>query len=246
MSNYYADLYGHDHPRANEAQPDTFKPLNDQQFFHGTSHGIKGDTLKPPASTGNNNYDNYEGFSDAPLRRKSVFAVDSEKAAWSWAANSRGQGRMVVHEVKPLGDVVKDHAGSGHMEGSETAVMSPEAKIVDTHWIPPRVGYGPDAGGPIQGTLPPLNWKRHIGDPSDHEAWSTANAIPMAKLQERDHFARKTTADYAVEDDTRRENIGRSKNLRDHPQLFSTDQFKAPVEGAQPPWKQKATGTWQD
>jgi hypothetical protein len=149
--------------------------LNGNQFFHGTKHTIEGDTLKPSSWTGKENYD-YEApmFSDGELRKNSVFVAADERTAWNWAA---GPGRERVHTVLPSGPLTEDKASGG------PSFMTPTAKITGTIDIAPPVTKlnrrtGVHVRVPIQGTLPPQNWKEYGG--SNHP---TIDEVHSAKVQ---------------------------------------------------------------
>jgi hypothetical protein len=231
---YYAALYGHDHPRATTPPPGggswpevgggtVSRNMQPKQFFHGTSQEIKGDVIKPSNAHGISNYDYDQDFkSDAAQRKASVFSVDEEKAAWGWARSTSPEMRPRVHEVKPVGQVMHDEAGSHLMTGTDTAFMSPRAKIVDTHWIPPPSPGTHRASGPVQGTLPPLNWAQHV-DWDHHTApeyKSDAHSLPMEEHVRRDRMVRKTEADFQVEEDERSRKIMGARARQAHPKLF--------------------------
>jgi hypothetical protein len=194
--------------------------LNPQQFFHGTTHAIQGGVLRPSSAHGTTNYD-YDDFADGEERKASVFVTSHEDAAWAWAQQGENNnGRPRVHSVKPEGPMKVDTAGSGYSDEAgynDKAYMVPRAEVTDTHWIPKPTRHT----GPIQGSLPPLNWAQHHDIHLDPMAYrSDAHSMAHSDRVEKDRTNRKTVADYHVEDDKKREYVNTKRNLATHPKLF--------------------------
>jgi hypothetical protein len=136
--------------------------LNPNQFFHGSRADLQpGDQLRPGNEIGRTNYDYEVMGRDRPNwvymtgEHMGDGKYDPEDDAWMWSDRGSTPGRPTVYKVTPHDTPHNDPLISHHYRTSGATV---EDRI---DIAKPYLGPRTDEPMPVQGTLPPVDWRQY-------------------------------------------------------------------------------------
>lgn len=151
--------------------------LNPDQFFHGTTHNIKGGTVRPANDVGKTVSEYAAGDPGNLSGGDHAFAIrNDERYAWHAASTfHRKGGRARVYEVEPAGDMKpgpwnKEHPNfQRHLAEQDVSPAQIGATKSQDEWAS-RSGFKVksqiDTMPGRQGTFPTINWNQFKKSPS--------------------------------------------------------------------------------